>query len=86
METLSQVEHRVLLSPKEYNVLLAQLASRIANAYVQKDADRTAARDAVGLAVEIMERSGIQVAAQVPAPAPAAAAAPQPAAPKPAGT
>jgi hypothetical protein len=71
MESLSLVEQRVLLSPKEYNVLLAQLASRIANAYVGKGEDRSAARDAVMVAIEIMERSGIQVAAQPVAAAPA---------------
>jgi hypothetical protein len=76
MESLSLVDQRVVLSPKEYNVLLAQLASRIANAYVQKNDDRTAARDAVMIAIEIMERSGIQVGAPAAAPAPA----PQPAA------
>jgi hypothetical protein len=76
MESLSLVEQRVLLTPKEYNVLLAQLASRIANAYVSKGDDRSAARDAVMIAIEVMERSGIQVAA---APAAAPQAAPQPA-------
>ena len=60
METLSLVEHRTVLTPKEYNVLLAQLASRIANAYIGKDNDR-AARDAVLVAKEIMERSGLEV-------------------------
>ena len=77
MESLSLVDQRVVLTPKEYNVLLAQLASRIANAYVSKNDDRTAARDAVMMAIEIMERSGIQVAT---AAAPSAQAAPQPAA------
>jgi hypothetical protein len=61
MDTLALVEHKVVLSPKEYNVLLAQLASRIANAYISRDNDR-AARDAVLVAKEIMERSGIEVA------------------------
>lgn len=77
MDNIVLVDHKVVLSPKEYNVLLAQLASRIANAYVSRENDRTAARDAVMIAIEIMERSGIQVAAPAaqPAPQPAPAAA-----------
>jgi hypothetical protein len=67
MDNISLVEHKAVLSPKEYNALVAQLASRIANAYVARQDDRTAARDAVLLAVEIMERSGLQVAAPQPA-------------------
>lgn len=75
MDNLSLVEHKATLSPKEYNALVAQLASRIANAYVVRENDRNAARDAVLLAIEIMERSGLQVAAPQAAPQPAPAAA-----------
>jgi hypothetical protein len=61
MDQLVMTEHRTALSAKEYNVLLAQLASRIANAYIVKDMS-SPAKDAVLVAKEIMERSGLVVA------------------------
>ena len=73
MDDLSLVANSVALTPKEYNVLLAQLASRIANAQVSKGEERTAARNAVLMAIEIMERSGLQAATPQAAPQPQAA-------------
>jgi hypothetical protein len=61
MDQLVMTEHKTALSAKEYNVLLAQIAARIANAYIIKEAG-SPAKDAVLVAKEIMERSGLVVA------------------------
>lgn len=65
MDQVVMTEHRTALSAKEYNVLLAQIAARIANAYVVRDASNPA-KDAVLIAKEIMERSGLVVAPPQP--------------------
>lgn len=61
-DQLVLVDQKVVLSPKEYNVLLAQVAARVANAYIARGNDTGVARDGVLIGKEILERSGIEVA------------------------
>ena len=66
---LVMTEHKCGVSPKEYNVLLAQCAARIANALIIKDSPNPV-KDSVSLGKELLERSGIvAVVPQAAAPA-----------------
>ena len=71
MNDLVMTEHKCGLSPKEYNVLLAQCAARIANALIVAQSPN-AVKESVSLGKELLERSGIVAVVPQQAAAPAA--------------